>query len=216
LSPPTAMSHDTLTPTSVFLVAGLGNPGPRYDGTRHNVGFRVVDRLAQRFSIPMQERKFPAHWGEGRIGSRKVVLVKPMTYMNRSGEAVGPILRYYRLPPEALLVVHDDLDLPLGRIRIARRGGTGGHRGVASIIQALGGGEFARLKLGIGRPRHREPVETFVLDGFYSDELEAAEEMVDRAAAAAVAVLEEGLEAAMNRFNQRPKSIHGQADQPGD
>ncbi|MBC7358607.1 MAG: aminoacyl-tRNA hydrolase [Desulfacinum sp.] len=210
------MSHDTLTPTSVFLVAGLGNPGPRYDGTRHNVGFRVVDRLAQRFSIPMQERKFPAHWGEGRIGSRKVVLVKPMTYMNRSGEAVGPILRYYRLPPEALLVVHDDLDLPLGRIRIARRGGTGGHRGVASIIQALGGGEFARLKLGIGRPRHREPVETFVLDGFYSDELEAAEEMVDRAAAAAVAVLEEGLEAAMNRFNQRPKSIHGQADQPGD
>jgi PTH1 family peptidyl-tRNA hydrolase len=164
----------------------------------------------------MQERKFPAHWGEGRIGSRKVVLVKPMTYMNRSGEAVGPILRYYRLPPEALLVVHDDLDLPLGRIRIARRGGTGGHRGVASIIQALGGGEFARLKLGIGRPRHREPVETFVLDGFYSDELEAAEEMVDRAAAAAVAVLEEGLEAAMNRFNQRPKSIHGQADQPGD
>jgi PTH1 family peptidyl-tRNA hydrolase len=210
------MSHDTLTPTSVFLVAGLGNPGPRYDGTRHNVGFRVVDRLAQRFSIPMQERKFPAHWGEGRIGSRKVVLVKPMTYMNRSGEAVGPILRYYRLPPEALLVVHDDLDLPLGRIRIARRGGTGGHRGVASIIQALGGGEFARLKLGIGRPRHREPVETFVLDGFYSDELEAAEEMVDRGAAAAVAVLEEGLEAAMNRFNQRPKSNHRQADQPGD
>ncbi|SHF03830.1 peptidyl-tRNA hydrolase [Desulfacinum infernum DSM 9756] len=210
------MSHDTLTPTSVFLIAGLGNPGPRYDGTRHNVGFRVVDRLAQRFSIPMQERKFPAHWGEGRIGGRKVVLVKPMTYMNRSGEAVGPILRYYRLPPEALLVVHDDLDLPLGRIRIARRGGTGGHRGVASIIQTLGGGEFARLKLGIGRPRYGESVEAFVLDGFYSDELEAAEEMVDRAAAAALAVLADGLEAAMNRFNQRRKSTDQQADQPGD
>jgi PTH1 family peptidyl-tRNA hydrolase len=210
------MSHDTLTPTSVFLIAGLGNPGPRYDRTRHNVGFRVIDRLAERFSIPMQDRKFPAHWGEGRIGGRKVVLVKPMTYMNRSGDAVGPLLRYYRLPPEALLVVHDDLDLPMGRIRIARRGGTGGHRGVASIIHTLGGGEFARLKLGIGRPRYGEPVEAFVLDGFYADELEAAEEMVDRAAAAALAVLADGLEAAMNRFNQRRKSTDQPADQPRD
>lgn len=212
MSPPTAMSHETLPPTTTFLIAGLGNPGPRYAQTRHNVGFCVIDQLAARFSIPMQDRKFPAHWGEGRIGGRKVVLVKPMTFMNRSGDAVGALLRYYRIRPQALLVVHDDLDLPLGRIRIARRGGAGGHRGVASIIQAVGGGDFARLKLGIGRPLYGEPVEAYVLDGFYSDQLPAVKEMVDRAAIAALAVLEEGLEAAMNRFNRRQKP----ADQPKD
>ncbi len=193
----------------VFMIVGLGNPGATYEGTRHNVGFRIVDALARRWTIGFQSRRFPAQWGEGRHDSTKVILVKPQTYMNRSGDAVGPMVRYFQVPRERILVVHDDLDVPFGRIKLVRKGGAGGHRGVASLIEVLGGNDFPRLKVGIGRPRHGESVEAYVLQSFYPDQEEAVERMIHRAVQAAAAVVEEGLDAAMNRFNQRVWSENG-------
>jgi peptidyl-tRNA hydrolase, PTH1 family len=147
----------------ILAVVGLGNPGKEYENSRHNAGFEVLDRLIRRYGIGLQERKFRASWGAGLAEGRKVLFVKPLTYMNRSGEAVGEILKYFDISAGQVLVVHDDLDLPFARIRIAGRGGAGGHRGIQSIIDHLGTNDFPRLKMGIGRPKHGEPIESFVL-----------------------------------------------------
>ncbi|WP_448382376.1 aminoacyl-tRNA hydrolase [Desulfosoma sp.] len=187
----------------ISVVVGLGNPGRRYDGTRHNAGFQVVNALANRFGVVLQERKFPAQWAEAVVEGRKVLFIKPTTYMNRSGDAVDAMLQYFKMPHSRMLVIHDDLDMPLGRVKIVRAGGAGGHRGVASIIERVGDGGFARLKLGIGRPRHGEPVEVYVLRGPEEDERDRFEKMVSHGAEAARAVLERGLEAAMNLYNTR-------------
>jgi peptidyl-tRNA hydrolase, PTH1 family len=187
----------------IVAVVGLGNPGKQYEPTRHNVGFKVLDRVALSLSVPLEERRFQARWGACSINRQKVFLLKPVTFMNRSGEAVGQMLRYFKIPPKQMLVIHDDLDLPLGRIRLALRGGSGGHRGVSSIIEHLGGGQdFARLKLGIGRPLHDETVEAYVLRSPYPEQAGAFEEMVVRGAEAAQAVLFSGLVRAMNAFNR--------------
>jgi len=183
-------------------VIGLGNPGREYENTRHNAGFQVIDRLIGRYSISTQERKFRAVWGSGLAEGNKVLFVKPQTFMNRSGEAVGEILSYFGISPRQALVVHDDLDLPFSRIRIARGGGAGGHRGIQSIIDHLGTKDFPRIKLGIGRPRYGEPVEAFVLQPAYSGERQGFEEMITRAEEAACAVLSVCLSAAMNDFNR--------------
>ena len=187
----------------VEMVVGLGNPGRQYENTRHNVGFRVVDRLAAKFSVVLQDRKFKASWGTGIIDGRKTVLIKPLTYMNLSGEAVGEISRYFGIAAAGLLVIHDDLDIPCGRIRIARNGGPGGHKGISSIIDHLGTREFLRIKLGIGRPIHGEPVESFVLQTSYAEDAPAMEEMIETGVEASLAVLASGIEAAMNRYNRR-------------
>jgi len=187
---------------TILAVIGLGNPGNQYDNTRHNAGFQVVDGLVRLYSIGMQERKFRASWGSGIVEGRKVLFVKPLTYMNRSGEAVGEILKYFEIPARLALVIHDDLDLPFSRIRIARQGGAGGHRGIQSLIDHLGTRDFPRLKLGIGRPKHREPVETFVLQPPYSEDREEFEKMKARAEEAARAVLSSCLSAAMNDYNR--------------
>jgi PTH1 family peptidyl-tRNA hydrolase len=163
----------------------------------------VVDELASRFNVPMHQRKVPALWGWGWVRGRKVLLVKPTTFMNRSGEAAAPIARYHGIAAEQILVVHDDLDLPPGRIKVARGGGAGGHRGVQSLIQHFGCNDFHRLKLGIGRPRFEETVEEFVLRPPYEEEAEVLREAVFRAVDAAEMILEDGVEAAMNRFNRR-------------
>lgn len=187
----------------ILAVIGLGNPGKEYENTRHNVGFRVVDRLVRIYSAGMQERKFRASWGHAAAEGRKILFVKPLTYMNRSGEAVGEILKYFGIAPQQALVIHDDLDLPYARIRLAARGGAGGHKGIQSIIDYLGTQDFPRLKLGIGRPRHDEPVETFVLQPPYPEDREEFEKMTAQAEAAARAVLATCLSAAMNEFNKR-------------
>lgn len=187
----------------ISVVVGLGNPGRRYDGTRHNAGFQVVDALADHYGVRLQERKFPAQWAEAGVEGRTVLFMKPTTYMNRSGEAVYAMLHYFKIPHSRMLVIHDDLDMPLGRVKIVRAGGAGGHRGVTSIIERVGDGGFARLKLGIGRPRHGEPVEVYVLSGPEEDERDRFEKMVSHGAEAARAVLERGLEAAMNLYNTR-------------
>lgn len=189
--------------SSVRVIVGLGNPGLRYERTRHNVGFLTVDELGHRFSVTFQERMFRASWGTASMGGCKILLARPQTYMNRSGEAVSEILRYFRLEPKQMLVIHDDLDLASGRLRLVRRGGAGGHRGIQSIIEHVGRQEFPRLKLGIGRPLHLESVESYVLAPPYAEEQHGFDEMIRMGAEVAVAVVVEGLDAAMNRFNQR-------------
>ncbi len=187
----------------IAAVIGLGNPGKDYEDTRHNAGFRVVDRLVRIYGIGMGERKFRASWGAGIAEGRKVLFIKPLTFMNRSGEAVGEILKYFGIPPQQALVVHDDLDLPFTRIRIARKGGAGGHKGIQSISDHLGTQDFARLKLGIGRPKHGEPVETFVLQPPYPEDRQEFEKMTAQAEEAARAILATCLSSAMNDFNKR-------------
>jgi len=187
----------------IAALFGLGNPGNEYATTRHNVGFQVVDRLAQAFGITLQQRKFRAGWGTGIIEGRKIFIVKPLTFMNRSGEVVVEVLKYFGIAANQMLVIHDDLDLPVGRIRLVPKGGAGGHRGVSSIIQHLGHQDFPRLKLGIGRPAHGETVESYVLRPPYPEETSVFEDMVERGFEAVQTVLSTGLVPAMNRFNRQ-------------
>ena len=191
----------------IVIAVGLGNPGREYEATRHNVGFQVVGRLARMAGISLQERKFKASWGTGVLAGRKISLVKPLAFMNRSGEPVGEILRYFNLGAEQMLVVHDDLDLPCNRIRLVRGGGAGGHRGVLSLIKHLGGQDFPRLKMGIGRPQHGEPVEAYVLKTPYPEQQRGFDDMIERATQAAQEVLCSGLAAAMDRFNRREPQV---------
>ncbi len=183
------------------LIVGLGNPGPNYVGTRHNIGFLVIDRLARRYRIALSERRFAAHWGRGRVGTRCVILAKPQTYMNRSDQSIVPMLAEFCLTAQDLIVVHDDLDLEPGRLRIRPHGGSGGHRGVAALINALGTDEFARVRVGIGRPPAGiDPID-HVLAGFTDAEAVLVGGAISRAANAIATMLDEGLEAAMNRHN---------------
>ncbi len=186
-----------------LAVIGLGNPGKEYERTRHNAGFQVLDRLVSRYSASMMDRKFRASWGFGMAEGRKVLFIKPLTYMNRSGEPVGDLLKYFGIAPARILVIHDDLDLPFARIRIVQKGGSGGHRGIQSIIDHLGTSDFPRLKMGIGRPKQSEPVETFVLQPPYSEDREEFENLTAQAEKAACAVLATCLSEAMNQFNKR-------------
>ncbi|MHB9145254.1 MAG: aminoacyl-tRNA hydrolase [Symbiobacteriia bacterium] len=183
------------------LVVGLGNPGREYEKTRHNVGFWVLDELAKDLGIAVGRKNFTAMVGDGLAHGEKFTLLKPQTYMNRSGEAVAAAVRFFGLEPAALLVICDDLDLPTGRLRLRPAGGAGGHRGLTSIIQHLGSTDFPRLRVGIGRPEEKAEVVDYVLGRVGGDEAPALQEAVKRAAGAARLWLEEGLEAAMNRYN---------------
>jgi PTH1 family peptidyl-tRNA hydrolase len=190
----------------VRLVVGLGNPGPAYEGTRHNLGYQAVRRLGRELGLPRFRR--------GRQGfvvtTSAVTLLLPTTFMNLSGRAVTAVLRGRRIGPEELIVVHDDLDLAAGRLRVRRGGSSGGHRGVTSIIEELGSDDFVRVKVGIGRPPEGvDPVE-FVLRRPEPDEALALADATARAADACLAVLREGLAAAMNTFNRN--AVSGEAD----
>ena len=185
----------------MYLVVGLGNPGKTYQHTRHNVGFMVVDRLAGAHSIRVTRERFSSLWGAGNIASRKVILAKPQTFMNRSGQAVAALRAYYKLAVHNLLVIHDDLDVDFGRIKIVRGGGTGGHRGIRSIHDTLKEDQYIRVKVGIGRPRFSEAVEDYVLSPWYEDQRDQVVKMVDYAAEAVAATIADGLAKAMTVFN---------------
>ncbi len=196
-------------PTKTFI--GLGNPGPGYSDTRHNIGFMVVDRLAAMLELEINRHGFSGLWNVVRIGEDKVFLLKPQTYMNRSGESVRKFLNYYKIPHTDIVVIHDDLDLVLGRIKLVKKGGSGGHRGVKSIIEALGTENFPRMKIGIGRPRYNEDIEKFVLTSFYPDERNAVAKVIDVAADGLLMVVKKGLDRAMNVINsfRLPESDEG-------
>jgi peptidyl-tRNA hydrolase, PTH1 family len=186
----------------VLLVAGLGNPGPKYSGHRHNVGFMLVDALAQRLRADPFRDKFSGQFARARLqpGGGEVVLLKPQTFMNLSGESVQKALAFFKLEADALLVVHDELDLPFGTLKLKRGGGTAGHNGLKSIVQHCGGPDFARLRLGIGRPP-RQGVE-HVLSDFSRQECQELPAVLERASLAVVDVVDRGLSAAMNAHNQ--------------
>jgi len=186
------------------LIAGLGNPGREYAGTRHNAGFSVVDRIAAAIGASVDRRFLRSLTGQGRINGEKVILAKPQTYMNLSGESVGALMNWYRLPVSDLIVIFDDLDLPPGKLRIRRGGGAGGHRGMQSVIRALGTDSFSRVRVGIGRPPGLEidPVD-YVLSRFNDTEAGEMEKAFDLAAEAVLFMVREGVEQAMNAYNGR-------------
>lgn len=182
------------------LIVGLGNPGAQYQNTRHNVGFRVVDRLAELHRIDVRAVEKRALVGYGSIDDVPVVLAKPQTYMNLSGESVAPLLRMLQLGTEDLIVVTDDMDLPMGRLRIRREGSAGGHNGLKSLIQHLDTQEFARVRLGVGRPAEGGAI-GHVLGKFERDEIAPVQELIHVAADAIETILAEGVDAAMGRYN---------------
>lgn len=182
------------------LIAGLGNPGTEYEGTRHNTGFAVIDRIAAELSIPLDRRKFRGLYGIGESGGEKVLLLKPQTYMNLSGECVRPLMDYYRISAGDLLVIYDDMDLPVGTIRLREKGSSGGHNGMKSIIQCLGTQEFRRIRVGIGN-RGIIPGPDYVLGKIRPQEKELYEKALDYAAEAAEASLGEPFEKVMSRCN---------------
>jgi peptidyl-tRNA hydrolase, PTH1 family len=190
-----------------WLVAGLGNPGEAYVGTRHNVGFAVVERLAAEGSVAFRSGPHRSRVALVRFGGTPVLLVEPLAFMNLSGEPVAACLTALRLPAERLVVVHDDLDLPLGRLRMVGEAGSGGHRGVTSIQGCLGTSAFPRVRIGIGRPGDAEEAAERVLSAFTAAEVPAAIEVIERAAAAVRSLVLEGLPSAMNRFNVRRAEV---------
>ncbi|WP_026922418.1 aminoacyl-tRNA hydrolase [Glycomyces arizonensis] len=189
---------------SSTIVVGLGNPGPKYAANRHNVGFMVADVLAQRvggrFAV---SRKARAEVCEARlgVGGPRVVLVKPLTFMNLSGEAVGPLAQYFGIAPESVIAVHDELDIPYGQLRIKRGGGEGGHNGLRSLSKVLGSKDYARVRFGIGRPPGRQDAAAYVLKDFAKAERADLDLNIELAADAVEAVIEKGVEAAQNTFN---------------
>jgi peptidyl-tRNA hydrolase, PTH1 family len=185
------------------LVVGLGNPGPRYRRTRHNLGFRVVDLLARRWDVVIGGRRHEAESGVGEVAGVRAVLAKPLTFMNCSGEAVAKLRRSYRLAVDEVVAVYDDLDLPLGRVRVRADGSAGGHNGVASLIAVLGKG-FPRVRIGIGRPPGGGDPVGYVLERFTAEEEAVMEPALDRAASAVETLVRDGLGRAMNAFNRRP------------
>jgi peptidyl-tRNA hydrolase, PTH1 family len=183
-----------------WMVVGLGNPGPEYSNTRHNVGFMVLEVLSRRHRVPIRGTRHGARVGEGEVAGEPASLVKPLTFMNVSGRAVAPLAHSYSLAPDRVLVVYDDADLPLGKIRVRARGSAGGHGGLKSIIAAMGSSEFPRVRIGIGRSGRGDLVD-HVLTGFRPDERAVMDAAIQRAADAVECALTDGIETAMNRFN---------------
>lgn len=182
-------------------IVGLGNPGKKYEATRHNIGFKVIDELAARNHWDINKTKFNSTYAMETVNGEKVILLKPQTYMNLSGEAIRPLMAYYNIELEDVLVIYDDLDLEPGRIRLREKGGHGGHNGIRSTIEQLGTKEFKRIRIGIGRPNSPIPVVDYVLGTFYKAEQEDIGVSINNAADAAMAWLEKPFLDVMNTYN---------------
>jgi PTH1 family peptidyl-tRNA hydrolase len=187
----------------VKLIAGLGNPGSRYRSSRHNIGFLVLDRLADQHQISIGQQGFGAFFGRGIISGHPVLLVKPQSYMNLSGSAVKKFFDYFKIAVEDIVVVHDDLDLPFGIIRIKAGGGSGGHKGLISIIDDLGVADFNRVRLGIGKPDRREIVESYVLSPFSAEEVDRLPQVIAATAEMLTEMLSSGIQAAMCKYHMK-------------
>ncbi len=189
-------------PSAGWMLVGLGNPGTKYERSRHNVGFRAIDLLCSTRRCRADRLRLKALTGFCELGGQKVLLVKPMTYMNLSGQAVRPLADYYKIPPEHILVIFDDISLPVGKLRVRPDGSAGGHNGVKSLIAELGCQSFPRIKIGVGEKPHPDyDLADWVLSSFSAQEEKLLEPVVARAVEAAQTVIEEGVQQAMNRFN---------------
>lgn len=187
--------------TLTWLIIGLGNPGKKYRLTKHNVGFRVVDRFAEAKGIKLKRRLGKVQVGEGRIGSERVVIAKPLTYMNRSGAVAKKLIKELGVPLDHLVVVHDDLDMASGRVKIKEKGGHGGHKGVGSIIEQVGSSDFLRIKVGIDKPQTSEEGADYVLAPFDKEQIPLVEESIEQASEAIEAIIVSGKEKAMSMYN---------------
>ncbi|MCP3926731.1 MAG: aminoacyl-tRNA hydrolase [Desulfobacterales bacterium] len=185
----------------LYLIAGLGNPGDKYKKTRHNIGFNVVQELSQEYNIPLSKEKFSAEFGKGKINNCDVILVKPMSFMNLSGEPVQKITNFYNIDTDDVIIVHDDLDIEIGSIKLKVKGGHGGHNGIKSLISNIGK-EFVRIRIGIGRPDGKGDVSDFVLGKFQKQDKDIIAEILYMTKKAVISILEDGPAAAMNEFNR--------------
>lgn len=192
--------------STMYIIVGLGNPGKKYEHTKHNIGFITLDFLAEKHGIQINKIKHKALVGEGQISGRKVLLVKPQTYMNLSGNSVREVMAYYKAEMENLIVVYDDVDIPMGRIRIRKRGSAGTHNGMRSIIYDLQDDGFPRVRIGIGGER-RMRLADYVTGGFRKEEKNLMEESVTKAAAALESIVSEGIEQAMNEYNGKTEAF---------
>lgn len=183
----------------MFLIVGLGNPEEKYNNTRHNIGFEAIDYIADKYNIDINRKKFKGVYGEGFIGNEKVILMKPTTYMNLSGECIREVIDFYKLTNEDILVIYDDISLDVGRIRIRAKGSAGGHNGIKSIINHLGTDEFSRIKIGVGQPKG--DLVNHVLGKFSKEENEVLEESLEATKLATETIMKEDTQAGMNKFN---------------
>ncbi len=195
------------------MIAGLGNPGTEYAATKHNVGFMLADALAERLGASSWRTKQDALVAEARLGTEKILLVKPLTYMNESGRAVGPLLSWYKLGPEDLVVIHDDMDIPVGTVRIRKKGSAGGHNGMKSVIYHVGDENFIRVRIGIGHPREHQDVIRHVLSPFSAEDAQKIREAIEYLLPAMECIVRDGVDLAMNRYNPRKeKKVKPKAD----
>ena len=185
-----------------WLIVCLGNPGPRFEGTRHNAGFLAADAISKKFGVSINKLRFKALTGNCRIGGETVMVLKPQTYMNLSGESVIQAVRFYKIPADHVIVISDEMALPIGKIRVKTKGSAGGHNGLKSIIEKLGTEEFPRIRLGVGAPPHPDyDVKDWVLSVFKNQDAEDMTDAAERAADAAACYINEGAERAMNKYN---------------
>ena len=192
---------------NLYLVVGLGNPGNRYKNTRHNAGFRVVDAVADELSIPFDTKKFDALFGLGNIEENKVLLAKPMSFMNRSGIPIFRLANYFKISCEHILVVYDDIDLNIGRIKIIEKGGHGGHNGIRSLMDAFQRRDFMRLRIGVGRPEAKISVTGHVLGNFAKEENDIFDKITSKAKEAVITILCDGITIGMNNFNKKEVKV---------
>lgn len=188
----------------MYIIVGLGNPGKKYENTRHNMGFLTVDLLAEKYDIKVNKIKFKALVGEGQLAGQKVLLVKPQTYMNLSGESVRQVMDFYKLDSQNLIVIYDDLDIPTGSIRIRKKGSAGTHNGMRNILYQIQTEDFPRIRVGIGSGK-KENLISYVTGGVSKSEKELVEEALTKAAESAACIVEKGIEKAMNEYNVKPK-----------
>lgn len=189
----------------MYVICGLGNPGKKYENTRHNMGFITIDQLAEKHDIKVDRVKFKALVGEGRIAGQRVLLVKPQTYMNLSGESVQEVMHFYKLDPEELIVIYDDLDLEVGALRLRKFGSAGTHNGMRSVVQHLNSDRFPRIRLGIGANGKRDIID-HVIGGFTKEEVPVLREAVTKAVSCIECMLGEGIDRAMSQYNTKKKS----------
>lgn len=188
----------------MYLIVGLGNPGRQYDMTRHNIGFHTIDYIADKYGARLTKLKFKAVYGECTIADERVYLVKPQTYMNLSGDSVAEMAQFYKIPPENIIVINDDISLDTGRIRVRRKGSAGGHNGLKSIIYRLNSDAFPRVKMGVGAPKHEDyDLADFVLGRFKQDEIPVMEEAIKKAEGAVSEIIKNGADSAMNKYNAK-------------
>lgn len=196
----------------MYIIAGLGNPGKKYENTRHNMGFLTIDLLAEEYDIKVDKLKFKSLVGEGRIAGQRVLLMKPQTYMNLSGEAIREAVNFYKIDPEELIVIYDDIDIPTGTFRIRKKGSAGTHNGMRSVVYQIQSDQFPRIRVGIGSEKKVDLI-NYVTGGVSRGEKELLEDALTKSAKAAACIIEKGIDKAMNEYNVRPPKKEKQAKQ---